>query len=116
MKRNDCQKKCGKQIIVATIGLLSMAIFAPGSIAQTDAERMQQQLNQETLNRPFSTADEKELNSYLEDAKKKNIKPVQTAPSFWRPGYTCGSILGLGYSYRHYRNCRYHHYYYGRYW
>jgi hypothetical protein len=76
---------------------------------------MQQRLNQEVLEKPFSVEDEAKIDAYIQDAMKKNLKPTVTkAPSYWQPGYTCASIYSRGWN--TYRNCRYYHRYHGRYW
>ena len=76
---------------------------------------MQRRLNAEVMEKPFSVEDEKKIDAYIKDAMKKDLKPpVTTAPSFWRPGYTCASIYHRGWN--HYRSCRYYRRYYGRYW
>lgn len=76
---------------------------------------MQRQLNKEVMEKPFSAADEAKVEAFMKSAMKKDLKPEQlSAPSFWRPGYTCANIYSHGW--RQYRNCRYYHRYYGRYW
>ena len=85
--------------------------------AQTEEEMraMQQQLNKEVIEKPFSVEDEAKIDSYVKEATKKNLKPaVSKAPDYWHPGYTCADIYGYGWE--AYRNCRYYQHYYGRYW
>lgn len=87
------------------------------SLAQTDAElqAMQQQLNAEVMEKPFSVEDEAKIDKYIKEAMEKDLKPeVNKAPSYWKPGYTCANIYSYGWS--AYRNCRYYHRYHGYYW
>lgn len=81
---------------------------------EDELAKMQQKLNAEVMEKPFSVADEKKIDAYIKDAMKKDLKPVAKAPKFWKPGYTCASIYSYGWS--HYRSCRYYRSYYGRYW
>ena len=98
--------------------LLASTIFlAMHVIANQDDEisKMQKALNAQVMEKPFSVEDEAKIDAYVREAAKNNLKPeVTTAPSYWRPGYTCADIYHRGW--RHYRNCRYYRYYYGRYW
>lgn len=85
--------------------------------AQTEEElrAMQQSLNKEVLEKPFSVEDEAKIDAYVKDAMAKNLKPeVSKAPDYWKPGYTCADIYSYGWN--AYRNCRYYRSYYGRYW
>lgn len=85
--------------------------------AQSEAEMMamQKQLNAQILERPFSVEDEAKIDEYVKNAMQKDLKPeVQTAPSYWREGYTCADIYSYGWGV--YQNCRYYRHYYGRYW
>lgn len=81
-----------------------------------DMAEMQRQLNAEVMAQPFDPGDPARVDAYIVEAMKKGIKPVATPPKYWRPGYTCDHIRRHHYSYRAYRNCLYHHRYYGRYW
>lgn len=77
--------------------------------------KIQQQLNAEVLEKPFSVEDEEKIQNYIKQAMEKNLKPeVKKAPSYWRPGYSCRDIYHHGW--RSYRNCRYYRHYYGHYW
>jgi hypothetical protein len=86
------------------------------AVADSDAdmERMQRSLNEQVMQKPFSVEDQARVDAYVNDAMKRNLPPVQTPPSYWRPGYTCNSIIGYGW--RAYGDCYYYHRYYGRYW
>lgn len=93
--------------------LLGMPL--PGH-ALSDAEKkaMQDQLNQQTLNKAFDPDNPADLKAYLDDAVQKGIKPpVQPSPH-WRSGYTCDNILSYGYS--GYRDCMLYYRYYGCYY
>ncbi|MAF83538.1 MAG: hypothetical protein CL797_05485 [Chromatiales bacterium] len=75
---------------------------------------MQRQLNADVMAQPFDAADVARVDAYIEQAMKDDLKPVTKAPDYWRPGYTCRDMRR--YTYRAYRDCRYHYRYYGRYW
>lgn len=97
--------------------LIYIFCVATPSFAQTNEElrAMQQQLNAEVMEKPFSVEDEAKINKYIKEAMEKDLKPeVSKAPSYWRPGYTCANIYSYGWS--AYRNCRYYHRYHGYYW
>ena len=84
--------------------------------AQT-REEMQRALNAQVMSTPFDPGDVKKAEAYAEEAKKQNIPPVATPPSYWVPGWNCGNLIAYaGYVYGDYRACVYYHYYYGRYW
>jgi len=78
-----------------------------------DLAAMQKALNQEILDKPFNPGDKAAVDAYLEDAIKKGVKPIETKPQGWAPGWTCNNLV---YSYRAYRDCRYYHRYHGRYY
>jgi hypothetical protein len=78
-----------------------------------DLAAMQKALNQEVLDKPFNPGDKAAVEAYLENAIKKGVKPIETKPQGWSPGWTCNNLV---YSYRAYRNCRYYHRYHGRYY
>ena len=97
--------------------LLLTLLFAPAAFANEEEEMaaLQRQLNAEVMEKPFSAADEAKVTEYMKDAMAKDLKPeVRKAPNYWRPGYTCANIYSYGWN--AYRNCRYYHRYYGRYW
>lgn len=100
-----------------TLIILACSIWTMSAFANEDEElaRIQAQLNQEVLEKPFSVEDEAKINAFIDDAMKKDLKPeVSKAPSGWRPGYTCANVYSYGW--RTYRNCRYYRRYHGRYW
>lgn len=78
---------------------------------------MQRALNAEVASSPFNPGDIKKAQQYADEALKKGIAPITQAPVYWQPGWTCASLTHyLYYRYSDYRNCVYHHRYYGRYW
>ncbi len=81
---------------------------------EDDLAEMQKQLNAETINKPFLAEQPEKVDAYIKEAMKKNIKPVEYEGTHWRRGYTCHNLLR--YSWHEYRNCRYYHSYYGRYY
>ncbi len=81
---------------------------------EEDMAEMQRQLNADVMAQPFDAADVARVDAYIKEAMKKDLKPVTKAPEGWRPGYNCRDMRR--YSYRAYRDCRYHYRYYGRYW
>lgn len=78
-----------------------------------DMEAMQKALNQEVLDKPFNPGDKAKVDAYLEESIKKGVKPIETKPQGWAPGWTCNNLV---YSYRAYRDCMYYHRYYGSYY
>lgn len=91
---------------------LATSLFADSE--EDEMAAMQRQLNSEIMAQNFDPGDQVKLDAYMAEALKKNLKPEGSRPSYWRPGYTCNNIYSYGY--RAWRNCRYHHRYYGRYW
>ena len=103
--------------IASTVLFIYLLCSTSASLAQTDEElrAMQQQLNAEVMEKPFSVEDEAKINEYINAAMEKDLKPeVTKAPSYWKPGYTCANIYSDGWN--AYRNCRYYHRYHGSYW
>ncbi len=85
--------------------------------AQTDEElrAMQQSLNKEVMEKPFSVEDEAKIDAFIKSAMAKDLKPETTqAPKGWKPGFTCADIYSYGWN--SYRNCRHYRSYYGQYW
>jgi len=94
--------------------LLISFLGFPSFTHADDMAEMQKKLNAETMDKPFQVEDAAKVDSYIQDAMKKDLKPNPTAPSNWAPGYTCDSYYHrYSYNYYGYRDCRY---YYGRYW
>ncbi len=101
----------------ANLYLLLMLLVNPALSMADDASdmaKMQRKLNAETMQKPFAVEDAAKIDSYVNEAMKKNLQPRTAPPSYWRPGYTCNSIYGN--SWTDYRDCMYYHRYYGRYW
>lgn len=99
-------------LIVASSMVLSTEPLWAGE--EEDLAEMQRQLNADVMAQPFDPADVARVDAYIEQAMKDNLKPETQRPDWWQPGYTCRDAYRYGY--RHYRNCRYYHRYYGRYW
>ena len=81
---------------------------------EDDMAEMQRKLNAETMGKPFFAEQPEKVDAYIKEAMKKNLKPPEYKGKNWQPGYTCRNLLS--YSWREYRNCRYYHRYYGRYY
>jgi hypothetical protein len=105
-----------KRTIVLTLAIL-VGLSLPPTVFATDADEMaemQRHLNRQVMGKPFSVEDAAKIDAYVADAMKKGLKPVEQAPSYWQPGFTCNDLWGR--SYYDYRNCAYYRHYYGRYW
>lgn len=92
---------------------------AKARAAARAAERAaaQQALNERVLAREFDAGDLKKIDEEVEANLKKKVKPVEQAPQGWQPGWTCAELWRLRPGdWASYRNCRYYHRYYGRYW
>jgi hypothetical protein len=101
---------------IAVLAGLGWSTSVP-AVADEARSRMQEALNEEVLSSPFDPGDVEKANAYAEQAMKQNLKPVQVAPTYWQPGWTCSNLVSYRYyRYRDYRNCIYYHRYYGRYW
>ncbi len=96
--------------------LLGLCIVNVGIVSADDMAEMQKRLNQETMAKPFSVPDEGKINKYIEQATKSNVKPAEYKGKHWKRGYTCADLYRYSRSYYDYRNCRYYHHYYGRYY
>ena len=100
---------------------LSLACV-PASLTWADAEsdrlEMQRRLNQENLDSEFQVEDTAKIDSYIQEAMKKGLKPKTSAPENWQSGYTCDSYYRRHYRYNYYgyRDCLYHYRHFGRYW
>ena len=91
--------------------------FTNTAFAESEEEemaRMQKQLNQNVMEKPFLAEEPEKVDAYIKDSLEKNLIPPAYTGTHWRPGYTCRSLLR--YSWREYRNCRYYHRYHGRYY
>ena len=85
-----------------------------GGEVNDEMKKMQEQLNDQVLSKPFSVADEAKVKAYAEDAKRRGEVPEPYTGKYWRPGYTCYDLRP--YSYREYLACRYYYSYYGHYY
>jgi len=83
-------------------------------LSALEKQAMQDQLNQQTLAKPFDANNPADLKAYLDDAVKKGVKPPLEPSPHWRRGYTCDNILSYGYT--GYRNCMLYYRYYGCYY
>jgi len=104
-------KKCCHFFIVLSL------LFTTNAFAESEEEemaRMQKQLNQEVMDKPFLAEQPEKVDAYIKEASKSNLVPPEYNGRYWRPGYTCRDLLR--YSWREYRNCRYYHHYHGRYY
>jgi len=108
--------------LFSTLVAIGFCITTVQAVEKTEAQKqkeamaeMQRRLNAEVMEKPFSVEAEEKIDAYVKEAMAKDLQPeVKKAPQFWRPGYTCRDIYHHGWN--HYRNCRYYHRYYGRYW
>lgn len=107
-------------LYLTAFGLLSSCMYVYkvekvyGGETTDEMKKMQEQLNDQVLSKPFSVADEAKVKAYIEDAKKRGEVPQPYAGKHWRPGYTCYDLRP--YSYREYLSCRYYYSYYGHYY
>ncbi len=99
------------RVLVVPLLVCSTLAFAG---EEDDMEEMQRRLNTETMSQPFLAEQPEKVEAYIQDAMKKNLKPKEYTGKNWRPGYTCRDLLR--YSWTDYRNCKYYHRYYGRYY
>jgi hypothetical protein len=103
-----------------TVGLLSSFVYiytvekVYGGEMTDEMKKIQEQLNDQVLSKPFGVADEAKVKAYIEDAKRRGEVPQPYIGKHWRPGYTCYNLRL--YSYREYLACRYYYSYYGHYY
>nr|WP_232787879.1 hypothetical protein [Paraglaciecola sp. MB-3u-78] len=106
--------------LLYTFGIFCSVVISSFSFAQQeDSEeealaRMQAQLNQEVMSKPFLAEKPKEVDAYIKNMLAKNVTPPEYSGAHWRAGYTCRDLLR--YNWTQYRNCRYYHRYHGRYY
>jgi hypothetical protein len=117
-ERDDLMKW---NLVAIMIAALASSLFcvgqediAYGAEMSNDMKKMQEQLNNQVLSKPFSVADEAQVKSYIEDAQRRGEVPTAYKGKHWRPGYTCVDLRP--YSYREYLACRYYYSYYGHYY
>ena len=95
--------------------VISSSTFAQQKESEEEAmARMQTQLNQEVMSKPFLAEKPKEVDAYIKSMLSKNVTPPEYSGVHWRAGYTCRNLLR--YNWTQYRNCRYYHRYHGRYY
>lgn len=105
--------KVNHRVVAAILGLCVFSTVSADEDA--DMAAYQAQLNAQVMEKPFSVEDEAKIDAFVKSAMEKDLKPdVSSKPASWRPGYTCADIYNVSWS--AYRNCRYYHRYYGRYW
>jgi hypothetical protein len=104
-------------VIRLLFGMFLLASFAHANADTAQDEevaRMQRQLNQDVMEKPFFAEDPQKVEAYIKEASKNHIKPLEYSGPHWQAGYTCHDMLR--YAWVEYRNCRYYHHYYGRYY
>lgn len=102
-------------IAVIFAGFIPLSLSAAVELTEEEKlAQMQQQLNAEVMSKPFLAERPEEVDAYIKGMLEKNVKPPEYSGKYWRPGYTCRNLLR--YDWTEYRNCRYYHRYYGRYY
>lgn len=109
---------CFTEIRQFRVSILTLLLCASGlAFGETEAEALQRKLNDEVTASAFNAGDIKKADAFANDALKKGIQPVSTAPTYWQPGWTCSYLTSYRYyNYYDYRNCIHYHRHYGRYW
>ncbi len=98
-----------------TLPILATLFIQPALAGDAeDMAEMQKKLNAEMADLPFLAEQPEKVEAYIKDSLKNNVVPPPYRGTYWRPGYTCHNLLR--YNWREYRNCRYYHRYYGRYY
>jgi hypothetical protein len=100
--------------IICTFFISSISFAQPEDTEEDAMARMQAQLNQEVMSKPFLAEKPKEVDAYIKNMLDKKVTPPEYSGTYWRPGYTCRDLLR--YNWTQYRNCRYYHRYHGRYY
>jgi hypothetical protein len=103
-------------VAIVTVGAVCGILPADTAYGQQTEEmkRMQQQLNEQVMSKPFSVPDEAQVKAYIEDAQKKGVVPGPYTGRYWRPGYTCYDLAR--YSHGEYLSCRHYYHHYGYYY
>lgn len=101
-------------LLCIVLSALSFTTLSQEESEEDELARMQAQLNQEVMSKPFLAEKPEEVDAYIKSMLEKNVKPQEYQGTHWRPGYTCRDLLRF--SWREYRNCRYYYRYYGRYY
>jgi len=106
--------------VIMILGFVSSVLSVPyGRIAHAgdmteEMKRMQQQLNEQVISKPFDVADDAQVKAYIEDAQRRGVTPPPYTGTHWRPGYTCEDLRR--YSFREYLACRHYYFHYGHYY
>lgn len=100
--------------IICTFFISSISFAQPEDTEEDAMARMQAQLNQEVMSKPFLAEKPKEVDAYIKNMLAKKVTPPEYSGTYWRRGYTCRDLLR--YNWTQYRNCRYYHRYHGRYY
>lgn len=97
-----------------SICFVSQVVYSMQDSEEDELAKMQAQLNQEVMSKPFLAEKPEEVDAYIKSMLEKNVKPSEYNGQNWKPGYTCRDLLR--YNWTEYRNCRYYYRYYGRYY
>ena len=106
-----------KTVISLSLGVFLLSGMAPvwaDKAKEEEMARMQRQMNQEVMERPFLAEEAEKVDAYIKEASKNLIKPLEYTGQNWRQGYTCHDLLR--YSWNEYRDCSYYHHHHGRYY
>jgi len=102
-------------VMIVVVAVLAGASRPAAAQAQTEEmKRMQEQLNNQVMQAPFSVPDESKVKAYIEEQQKLGVVPPPYTGRYWRPGYTCYNLAR--YSSGEYLACRHYHHYYGYYY
>lgn len=104
-------------VAIALAGVASVLGAGGPSEGQQQSEemkRMQEQLNEQVMQAPFSVPDESRVKAYIAEQQKLGVVPPPYTGRYWRPGYTCYNLAR--YSSGEYLACRHYHHYYGYYY
>jgi hypothetical protein len=101
-------------VLVALASGLGAVGAAEGQQQSEEMKRMQEQLNNQVMQAPFSVPEESKVKAYIEEQQKLGVVPPPYTGRYWRPGYTCYNLAR--YSSGEYLACRHYHHYYGYYY
>src|ERR1700675_2490920 len=65
---------------------------AEGQQQSEEMKRMQEQLNEQVMQAPFSVPDESRVKAYIAEQQKLGVVPPPYTGRYWRPGYTCYNL------------------------
>lgn len=109
-----------KRVWTVAIALMALASElgaggpAEGQPKSEEMKRMQEQLNEQVMQAPFSVPDESKVKAYIAEQQQQGVVPPPYTGRYWRPGYTCYNLAR--YSSGEYLACRHYHHYYGYYY